>query len=68
MKRVGAHEAECDGSIRASGMYVHRPKAGHFIRLFSCEVNALALCPHPIQQRLQKQFAPTHNDESEFES
>jgi hypothetical protein len=25
-------------------------------------------CPHPIQQRLQKQFAPTHNDESEFDS
>ena len=26
----------------------------------------VACCPHPIQQRLQKQFAPTRNNESEF--
>jgi hypothetical protein len=25
-------------------------------------------CPPPIQQRLQKQFAPTRNDECEFDS
>ena len=32
------------------------------------EVNAVARCPHPIQQRFQIQFAPTHIDGSGFDS
>jgi hypothetical protein len=64
VKGVGVHEAESGGSKLASGVSVYRLKAGHSIQLLSCEVNALARCPHPIQQRLQKHFAPTRNDES----
>ena len=57
-------------SLRGGGVIV--PMAGGWAPADNAidviEVTILASRPHPIRQRMQNQFAATHNHKSDFDS